>query len=108
MVMKEVIRKYPDTFVVLTPLIREVETLKPLTYKVLAVCFSADEAIAAESQYESDGIPDVCILPTYKEDMSLMLSSEHVARLFRVLYGLTGVPSEGSIRVLYGAERWLD
>lgn len=104
MKLKDVIRKYPDSFVVIKPLVREAVTLKPLTFKVLAVLFSAGEAVAAKGQYVLDGLEDVCVLPTYEQDMGF--PPEETARLFRVLYGMAGVPAKG-FKVLYEAGRCL-
>jgi len=96
--LKEVIKKYPDSFIVLMPMLREAETGRPLTFRVLVVCFTADEAISAEKQYTLDGLEDVCVLPNYSWDIDF--PPEETARLFRVLYGMTGISSTEAIRVL--------
>ncbi|MCM1193712.1 MAG: hypothetical protein NC123_15375 [Butyrivibrio sp.] len=96
MTLQEMKKRYPDSYIVLSPRIREVETRKPLTFRVLVALFSAKEAMAAEGQYIRDGVADVCILSTYDEAGGL--PPEEVARFFRVLYGMTGVSSTETIR----------
>lgn len=65
MTLNEAIKRYPASFIVLMPNMRDLETGRPSTFRVLTVCFGADEAIAAERQYTVDGLEDVCVLPNY-------------------------------------------
>ena len=97
MTLNEAIKRYPDSFIVLMPNVRDKGTGMPLTYRV----FAADEAILAERQYMLDGLKDVCVLPTYKGDIEF--PPEEAARFFRVMYGAEGrtkVPAIESVKVV--------
>ena len=102
MTLKEAVKKYPDTFIVLMPLKRDIETGKPLSIKVLTACYSADEALAAERQYPDDGFEVVCVLPNY--DHEVVFPPEKVAKMFRVLYGMAEMPRMDILTVPY---HWL-
>lgn len=56
MTIRMVRKKNPDSFCVLVPLMRDAETKKLLTAKVLTSCDTEEEADRARKQYEADGL----------------------------------------------------
>ena len=87
MTIKTVRKKYPDSFCVLVPLMRNAETKKLLTVRVLTSCDTEEEAERARRQYEADGVEETFLMQTHNPVIREM-SPEGTARMFRILYGM--------------------
>lgn len=80
-------QKYPERFVILMPIMRDAETNKPLTFRVLKECWNTVECEHSLWYYECEGFPGVFAFPNFTEGDPPYFSPERTAQMFRVLMG---------------------
>lgn len=86
--LAKILERYSSDYVVIQPIMRNVEDNKPVSFKVLKECFSEWYAKEALRFYIREGYEGVFILPC--SDKEGNLSPENAARMFRILYGREG------------------
>lgn len=85
MKLSSIIEKYPNRYVVLTPMMYEAISKRPVAFKVLEVCISLSDSVKAKEYYEGKGLSGVILFPTFEGDIPL--EPEDAAVMFRVLMG---------------------
>lgn len=85
--LSKVKRKYPERFIILIPLMRDVKSNKPLTFRVLKECWNYVECEHALTYYENEGFPGVFAFPNFADGTPPGFTPERTAQMFRVLNG---------------------
>lgn len=67
------------------PVLRNAETKKPITFKVLQTCETVAACEKAMDYYDLEGFEDVIAVPNFKRAKNL--NPKYIARMFRVMYG---------------------
>lgn len=81
----EITNKYPDKFIIVSPVLKNAETNKPITFKVLQTCETTEACEKAMEYYDLEGFENVIPIPNFKRVRKL--NPKYVARMFRVMYG---------------------
>lgn len=82
---EDITKKHPEKFIIMLPVLRNTETNKPITFKVLQTCDTEKECEKAMDYYDLEGFENVIPVPNFTR--AKKLNPKYIARMFRVMYG---------------------